>query len=214
MAAHLRSRQRPARVHPLRVGLRSRALLLAAVLASALASMPHAHAQDNPAQGNGQNAAAPKGNGNANANANANANGNGNGAPARKTAAQRTQDDAQRLLGGPSTSLGGYDPGGATPDSQRDALLNSERMRVAKPNTQAMGGPSSAGGGAAPAAGGAIRRPARGAAAGGAADNGGVAGVAAQRAAAVNAANAGGGTTVYSSPYSERSGREVFKSPW
>ena len=28
MAAHLRSRQRPARVHPLRVGLRSRALLL------------------------------------------------------------------------------------------------------------------------------------------------------------------------------------------
>jgi len=78
MAAHLRSRQRPARVHPLRVGLRSRALLLAAVLASALASMPHAHAQDNPAQGNGQNAAAPKGNGNANANANANV-GNGVG---------------------------------------------------------------------------------------------------------------------------------------
>ena len=203
MAAHLRSRQHPARVHPLRVGLRSRVLLLAAALASALALMPHAHAQDNPAQGNGQNAAAPKGNGNA------------NDAPARKTASQRTQEDAQRLLGGPSTSLGGYDPGGATPDSQRDALLNSERMRVAKPNTQAMGGPSAAGGGAAPAAGGAIRRPARGAAAGGgAADNGGAAGAAAQRAAAVNAANAGGGTTVYSSPYSERAGREVFKSPW
>ncbi|AUT69417.1 hypothetical protein [Paraburkholderia hospita] len=203
MAAHLRSRQHPARVHPLRVGLRSRVLLLAAALASALALMPHAHAQDNPAQGNGQNAAAPKGNANA------------NGAPARKTASQRSQEDAQRLLGGPSTSLGGYDPGGTTPDSQRDALLNSERMRVAKPNTQAMGGPTAAGGGAAPAAGGAIRRPARGAAAGGgAADNGGVAGVAAQRAAAVNAANAGGGTTVYSSPYSERSGREVFKSPW
>ncbi|EUC14566.1 hypothetical protein [Paraburkholderia hospita] len=203
MAAHLRSRQRPARVHPLRVGPRSRVLLLAAALASALALMPHAHAQDNPAQGNGQNAAAPKGNGNA------------NDAPARKTASQRTQEDAQRLLGGPTTSLGGYDPGGATPDSQRDALLNSERMRVAKPNTQAMGGPSAAGGGAAPAAGGAIRRPARGAAAGGgAADNGGAAGAAAQRAAAVNAANAGGGTTVYSSPYSERAGREVFKSPW
>jgi hypothetical protein len=206
MAAHLRSRQRPARVHPLRVGLRSRVLLLAAALASALVLMPHAHAQDNHAQGNGQNAAAPKGNGNANA----------NGAPARKTASQRSQEDAQRLLGGPTTSLGGYDPGGATPDSQRDALLNSERMRVAKPNTQAMGGPSVAGGGAAPAAaGGAIRRPARGAAAGGgAADNGGVAGAAAQRAGAVNAANAGGGATVYSSPYSERSGREVFKSPW
>lgn len=206
MAAHLRSRQCPARVHPLRVGLRSRVLLLAATLASALVLMPHAHAQDNPAQGNGQNAAAPKGNGNANA----------NGAPARKTASQRTQEDAQRLLGGPTTSLGGYDPGGTTPDSQRDALLNSERMRVAKPNTQAMGGPSVAGGGAAPAAaGGAIRRPARGAAAGGgAADNGGVAGGAAQRGGAVNAANAGGGATVYSSPYSERSGREVFKSPW
>jgi hypothetical protein len=203
MAAHLRSRQHPARVHPLRVGLRSRVLLLAAALASALALMPHAHAQDNPAQGNGQNATAPKGNANA------------NGAPARKTASQRSQEDAQRLLGGPTTSLGGYDPGGTTPDSQREALLNSERMRVAKPNTQAMGGPTAAGGGAAPAAGGAIRRPARGAAAGGgAADNGGVAGAAAQRAAAVNAANAGGGTTVYSSPYSERSGREVFKSPW
>ncbi|BCF98269.1 hypothetical protein PPGU19_028380 [Paraburkholderia sp. PGU19] len=204
MAAHLRSRQCPARVHPLRVGLRSRVLLLAAALASALVLMPHAHAQDNPAQGKGQNAAAPKGNGNANANA--------NGAPARKTASQRTQEDAQRLLGGPTTSLGGYDPGGTTPDSQRDALLNSERMRVAKPNTQAMGGPSVAGGGA--SAGGAIRRPARGAAAGGgAADNGGVAGGAAQRGGAVNAANAGG-ATVYSSPYSERSGREVFKSPW
>ncbi|BCF89539.1 MULTISPECIES: hypothetical protein [Paraburkholderia] len=205
MAAHLRSRQRPARVHPLRVGLRSRVLLLAAALASALALMPHAHAQDNPAQGNGQNAAAPKGNANANP----------NGAPARKTASQRSQEDAQRLLGGPSATLGGYDPGGATPDSQRDALLNSERMRVAKPNTQAMGGPTALGGGAAPAGGGAIRRPARGAAAGGGAgDNGGAAGAAAQRAAAVNAANAGGGATVYSSPYSERAGREVFKSPW
>jgi hypothetical protein len=208
MALDLRSRRRPAQAR--RVGSQARVLLWCAALASAVAVMPHAHAQDNGAQGNGgqgngQNAA-PNGN-----------NGNqGNGAPARKSAAQRTQDDAQRLLGGPSTTLGGYSMDGSTPDSQRDALLNSERMRVAKPNTQMGGGPAPAAGGdgAAAPAGGGIRRPARGgAAAGGAAGaNGGApGGVAAQRAAA---ANMGGGTAVYGDPYSARAGREVFKSPW
>ena len=203
MTAHLRSRQRPARVQPLRVGPAPRMLMLAAALAAALALLPRAHAQDNPAQGNGQNApnaAAQKD--------------NANGAPARKTAAQRSQEDAQRLLGSPSMANGGYDLGGATPNSQRDALLNSERMRVAKPNTQTMGGPNAAGGDAAAAApAGAGRRPARGAAA--ANNNGAAAGAAGQqRGAAVNAADAGGGTGVYSSPYSQRAGREVFKSPW
>lgn len=203
MAADLRSRQRPALVHPLRFGLRSRVLLLSVALASAVALTPRAHAQNNgAAQGNGQGngQAAPKD--------------NANGAPARKTAAQRTQDDAQRLLGGPSTTLGGYDVNGTSPDTQRDALLNSERMRVARPNAQTEGGPAAAGGGGqAPAPAGGIRRaPRGGAAGGGAAANGGVA---AQRAAAVNAADAGGtAATVYGSPYSERAGREVFKSPW
>ena len=96
MTAHLRSRQRPARVQPLRVGPAPRMLMLAAALAAALALMPRAHAQDNPAQGNGQNApnaAAQKD--------------NANGAPARKTAAQRSQEDAQRLLGSPSMANGG-----------------------------------------------------------------------------------------------------------
>lgn len=204
MAAHLRARQRPAFAQPLRVGPATRMLMLTAALAAALALMPRAQAQDNPAQGNGQNApnaAAQKDNGNANA----------NGAPARKTAAQRSQEDAQRLLGGPSMANGGYDMGDATPNSQRDALLNSERMRVAKPNTQTMGGPTAAGGDAAAAPAGAVRRPARG---GAAPNNGAVAGVAAQRAAAANGANAGPGGAVYNSPYSERAGRDVFKSPW
>ena len=195
MALHLRSRRRPAQAR--RVGSQARVLLWCAALASAVALMPHARAQDNGAQANGAQAngqnAAPNNNNN-----------NGNGAPARKTAAQRSQDDAQRLLGGPSTTLDGYSMDGSTPDSQRDALLNSERMRVAKPNMQMGGGPTVAAGGdgaAAPAAG-----------AGGAGANGAAAGgVAAQRGAA---ANMGGGTAVYGDPYSARAGREVFKSPW
>jgi hypothetical protein len=201
MAAHLRARA--ALALPRRGGRRMHALLWSAALVSALALMPHAHAQDNAAPGNGQNAAANNGNGN----------NNGNVAPPRKTAAQRTQDDAQRLLGGPSTALGTYDMQGATPDSQRDSLLNSERMRVAKPNTQMGGGPAAAGGDpAAPV--GALRRPARGAAANGGAPGAG-AGAVAQRGGAANAADAGGATTaVYGSPYSQRAGREVYKSPW
>ncbi|WP_109482943.1 hypothetical protein [Paraburkholderia sp. C35] len=209
MASHSRSRQRhdPAPTRTLHFGLTSRVLprvLLAAALVSALALMPHAHAQNNPAQGNGQNAGANKDNG------------NGNDAPVRKSAAQRSQEDAQRLLGGPSTAAGAYDMSGATPDTQRDALLNSERMRVAKPNTQAMGGPTAGGAdGAAPAAGGAIRRPARAGAAGAGAGAGNVAGGGAgvQRAAAVNDVNAGGGA-VYGNPYSERAGKDIYKSPW
>ncbi|MEM5364636.1 hypothetical protein V4C53_01140 [Paraburkholderia azotifigens] len=205
MSVHLRSRQRASLALLQRGGLRPRVLLLSAALVSALALMPHAHAQNNAAQGNGQNAAANNGN---NANANGNGNGNNNGAPARKTAAQRTQDDAQRLLGGPSMALGGYNMQGATPDSQRDSLLNSERMRTAKPNAQTAGGPLAAGGDgqAAAPAGGALRRPARGAAAA----NGG----AGQRGGAVNAEPGGAATAVYSDPYSQRAGREVFKSPW
>ncbi|MBN3757017.1 hypothetical protein G3N95_29035 [Paraburkholderia sp. Tr-20389] len=201
MAAHLRSRQASALAHASRhAGLRSRVLLMCVALASALVLMPHAHAQNNAAQGNGQNAAANNGK-------NA-GNNNGNGAPVSKTAAQRTQEDAQRLLGGPSMAVGGYNMEGATPDAQRYSLLNTERMRAAKPNTQAAGGPSAAVGGNGPeaAAGGAIRRPARGGAA---------AGGAAQRGGPVNAAAAGGAATaVYSDPYSQRAGRDVFKSPW
>ncbi|ACC71640.1 hypothetical protein PPMP20_11665 [Paraburkholderia phymatum] len=201
MAAHLCSRQATARAHSApRGGLRSRVLLVSAALVSALALMPHAHAQNNAAQGNGQNAAK---------NGNNDGNNDGNGAPAPRTAAQRTQEDAQRLLGGPSMALGGYNMQGATPDAQRDSLLNTERMRAAKPNTQTAGGPAAAaagGDGPAAAPGGAIRRPARGGAA---------AGGAAQRGGPVKAADGGGAATaVYGDPYSQRAGRDVFKSPW
>jgi hypothetical protein len=208
MAHHPRSRHPSLLEYPLHFRLlRSRWLLSAALLAGA-ALAPHAHAQNNNgAQGNGQAAAAK---------------GNANGVVPQKTAAQRSQDDAQRLLGGPKTTLGGYEMNGATPDTQREALLNSERMRVAKPNTQVRGGPAAAGNDAAPPAPAAgIRRPARGGAAAGggagAADNGRAGagpGPAGQR-GAVNAADAGGAATaVYGSPYSNRAGRDVFKSPW
>ncbi|WP_336600155.1 hypothetical protein, partial [Paraburkholderia bengalensis] len=98
----------------------------------------HAHAQNNNAGAAGNNGAQGKGQPGAADNA--------NGAPPRKTAAQRTQEDSQRLLGGPSALQDGYATYDASPDAQRNALLNSERMRVAKPNTQQAGGPVAAGG--------------------------------------------------------------------
>ncbi|SIT36149.1 conserved exported hypothetical protein [Paraburkholderia piptadeniae] len=226
MAAHLHSRQRSPLEYPLRSANRSRAWLQSIALASALLSsvalMPGAHAQNNnAAPGNGAKAAAAAKN-------------NANGAPPKKTAAQRTQEDAQRLLGGPNASLGGYEMDGATPDSERESLLNSERMRVAKPNAQAAGGPAAAGGNGgnganAGAAGGkgaanavAIKRPARGGAAANAgAANGAVGGVAGpagaagQRGGAMPPGDAGvAANAVYGNPYINKGGRDIYRSPW
>jgi hypothetical protein len=221
MSNPLCTRTRAAHAQPLRGRLRMRALLLSVALASTVALMPHAHAQNNNAGAAGNNGAQGKGQ--------PGAAGNANGAPPRKTAAQRTQEDSQRLLGGPSALQDGYATYDASPDAQRDALLNSERMRVAKPNTQQAGGPAAAGGnGGGQPAGGAVRRPARGAAAaggaganvgaaavGGAAAGGAAGGAVGGKRAAVNAADvAGAPTGVYNSPYSNRAGREIFKSPW
>ncbi|MEX3931369.1 hypothetical protein AB4Y32_06035 [Paraburkholderia phymatum] len=234
MAAHLHSQQLAPLEYPLRSANRSRAWLQSIALASALLSgvalMPCAHAQNNnAAPGNGAKAAAEAKN-------------NANGAPPKKTAAQRTQEDTQRLLGGPNASLGGYEMDGATPDSERESLLNSERMRVAKPNAQGAGGPAVAGGnegnganggaaggkGAANAV--AIKRPARGGAAaanvganGGAANGavgavGGVAGpagAAGQRGGAAPPGDAGvAANAVYGNPYINKGGRDIYRSPW
>jgi hypothetical protein len=194
MAAHLRSRH---------IAKHTRAMLLSIALVSAIAAMPRAHAQNN-ANGNAN------GNG-AQANGKQGAAGN-NGAPAPKTAAQKSMEDGQRLLGGPGASLDGYDMTDATPDAQRQTLLNTERMRVAKPNTQAGGGPTAAGDGGGRVA---IKRAARG----GAAGNGGAAGAGAgaggqggdiANAAAVN----GNAATVYGSPYSTRASQNLYRSPW
>ncbi|MPW15780.1 hypothetical protein GCT13_02325 [Paraburkholderia sp. CNPSo 3157] len=229
MTAHLHSRQRLPLEHPLCSANRPRAWLQSIALVSALLSsialIPCAHAQNNnAAPGNGAKAAAAAKN-------------NANGAPPKKTAAQRTQEDAQRLLGGPNASLGGYEMDGATPDSERESLLNSERMRVAKPNTQGAGGPAAAGGngnggngGNGGAAGGkgaanavAIKRPARGGAAanGGAAVNGAVGGVAGpagaagQRGGAMPPGDAGvAANAVYGNPYINKGGRDIYRSPW
>lgn len=220
MSAHHHSRRYPPPGYPLNQTHRSRAWLRSIALASALASsialMPCAHAQNNGAA-NGIGAKAAAGNGN-----------NANGAPPRKTAAQRSEEDAQRLLGGPGTSLGGYEMEGATPDSERTALLNSERMRAARPNTQGAGGPAAAGenranaGGNAGAAAAAIKRPARGGAAanaGVAADGGvggaGPAGAAGQRGGATLPTDPGvAANAVYGNPYNTPGARTVYRSPW
>jgi len=199
-AAHLRSRHisPPEPTLSPRIARRTRGLLLSIALVSAVAFLPHAHAQqnNNAAQDNGNQGAAGKN--------------NANGAPAKKTAAQKAQQDSQRLLGGPGASLGGYDMTDASPDGQREMLLNSERMRVAKPNTQAAGGPGDGGGGGGRAA---MKRPARGgAAAGGNADPAGGAGQGGNVAAAGGVG--GAATAVYGSPYSTRAGQNLYKSPW
>ena len=205
MAAHLRSRHTSPLETTLslqlapRIARCSRGLLLSLALVSAVVVVPHAHAQNNyAAQGNG--------------NQGANGTNNANGAPAQKTAAQKAQEDSQRLLGAPSASLGGYDMTDASPDGQRETLLNSERMRVAKPNTQTGGGPTAAGDGGAPG-GAAIKRAARGAGKGGAA--GGAAGAGGPGGNVANAAGVGdAATAVYSNPYSTRAGQNLYRSPW
>ncbi|MBP0590993.1 hypothetical protein J8I87_14985 [Paraburkholderia sp. LEh10] len=217
MAAHPRSRHASPLEYLLRFGARPRVLLMPLAIASAVALSPYAQAQaqNDAAQGNGK-AAAARGNNAGGANG-ANGPNGPNGAPPKKTAAQRVQEDSQRLLGGPKTSIDQYGVEGATPDAQRDALMNSERMRVAKPNTQAAGGPVAAGGNGPAQAPAAAKRPPRGGAnAPNAADAGGAgAGAAGQRGGAANNTSVGAAAaSVYGAPYSNRAGSTLYRSPW